>query len=87
MDWKLFLLESLVKFFGDPDPGKLTTLEIDEAKDRPGKITFRWTNDSLPRQSCPRNDIKSLFARLVDNSGRPSIEFKRAVQVGTLLLL
>ena len=54
MDWKLSALQSLVSFCGNPDPGHITVIKLAEAS--PSQVRFRWTNDSLPRQSCPKED-------------------------------
>lgn len=78
VDWKLSLLDSIVSFFGDSDPGKITVLEMREI-DQAGHIRFRWTNDSLPRQSCPREAVNSLYRQLAVNQ-RPSQGLKSAVE-------
>ena len=56
VDWKLRLLDIIVSFFSDSDASKITVLELARAGQGAGGslLTFRWTNDSLPRQSCPR---------------------------------
>ena len=75
MDWKLSALQSLVSFFGDPDPGRITVIELAETS--PGQVRFRWTNDSLPRQSCPKEDIIALYNTMTIYE-RPSQMFKQA---------
>ena len=75
--WKLSLLDSLVAFFGDQDPGKLTVLEMTETA--PGHVKVRWTNDSLPRQSCPKHQIINLYNKMTINE-RPSQSFKSALR-------
>ena len=75
--WKLSLLDSLVAFFGDPDPGRLTVLEMTETA--PGYVKMRWTNDSLPRQSCPKHQIINLYNKMTINE-RPSQSFKSALR-------
>ena len=62
IDWKFELLENIVSYFGDSDPGKITVLEM--AETTPGHIRFRWTNDSLPRQSCPKASIKKILINI-----------------------
>ena len=37
---------------------------------------MRWTNDSLPRQSCPKDDIIRLYNKMTLNE-RPSPMFKQ----------
>jgi len=77
IDWKFELLENIVSYFGDSDPGKITVLEM--AETTPGHIRFRWTNDSLPRQSCPKEEVTRLFHKM-SRDERPSPEFKTAVR-------
>jgi len=75
--WKFSLLDSLVSFFGDPDPGRLTVLEMTETA--PGHVKVRWTNDSLPRQSCPKHQIINLYNKMTINE-RPSQSFSSALR-------
>jgi len=77
IDWKFELLENIVDFFGDSDPGKITVLEMSETT--PGHVRFRWTNDSLPRQSCPKEEVTKLY-RKMSRDDRPSPELKSAVR-------
>ena len=75
IEWKFSLLDSLVSFFGDNDPGRITILEMAETS--AGHVKLRWTNDSLPRQSCPKDAIISLYSRMTTNE-RPSQLFRSA---------
>ena len=75
IEWKFELLENIVDFFGDADPGKITVLEMSETT--PGQIRFRWTNDSLPRQSCPKVTLdatcKNLRFSIIPGRGDESV--------------
>ena len=75
VDWKFALLDSLASFFGNPDTGRVTVLEMTETT--PGHIKMRWTNDTLPRQACPKQDIISLYNKMTVNE-RPSQLFKQS---------
>jgi len=77
IEWKFELLENIVDFFGDADPGKITVLEMSETT--PGQIRFRWTNDSLPRQSCPKEEVMNLY-RKMSRDERPSSAFKSSLR-------
>lgn len=77
IDWKFELLDNIVDFFGDSDPGKITVLEM--AETTPGHVRFRWTNDSLPRQSCPKEEVTNLYHKM-SRDERPTPEFKSAVR-------
>ena len=74
VDWKLRLLDILASYFGDSDSSKITVLELGP-QGPTGHISFKWTNDSLPRQSCPREAVNSLFRQLSTNQ-RPSAGFR-----------
>jgi len=80
VDWKLRLLDILVSFFGDSDASKVTVLDLSQTPGQPaGHVTFRWTNDSLPRQSCPREAVNSLFRQLSTNQ-QPTPGFRAAME-------
>ena len=47
---------------------------------------MRWTNDSLPRQSCPKDDIIRLYNKMTLNE-RPSPMFKQTFRCTHVLIL
>nr|CAD7455771.1 unnamed protein product [Timema tahoe] len=58
VDWELHVLEGLARLYGDPDTNQITVRNITLHSD---PIVFTWTNDSIPRRHCPRQDIDNLF--------------------------
>ena len=62
MDWKLALLERIYGYYGDRDPGKMTVLDIRE--EGTDGYRFSWTNETLPLQYCPREEVNALYGRL-----------------------
>lgn len=80
LDWQIAVVRRLAKFFGDPDESQITVLA---AMSDP--FTLSWTNDSLPKHPCPREQLDTLYDRMVDKAGGPSPAFKKAL--GNLKLL
>lgn len=58
VEWQLSLVDKLAALYNDPDAGHITVLGVTPQDD---PITFTWTNDSLPRNHCPREQIDSLL--------------------------
>nr|CAD7581644.1 unnamed protein product [Timema californicum] len=58
VDWELHVLEGLARLYGDPDTNQITVRNVTLHSD---PIVFTWTNDSIPRRHCPRQDIDNLF--------------------------
>jgi len=61
MDWKIKILEGIYTYFGDKDPGRITVRGIEKIQE---SIKFTWTNESLRLQSCPRQDIISIYNQM-----------------------
>lgn len=57
-DWQEKIVNSLVEVYGDPDSNQITIRSISQNQI---PYVFSWTNDSLPKSYCPRNDIDNLF--------------------------
>nr|CAD7400178.1 unnamed protein product [Timema cristinae] len=78
VDWELHVLEGLARLYGDPDTNQITVRNITLHSD---PIIFTWTNDSIPRRHCPRQDIDNLFKVLtVNEAGDPSFLLKEAMR-------
>ena len=58
VDWQLLLVDKLASLYGDPDVSAITVLGANPSSN---PITFTWTNDSLPRSHCPREEINVLL--------------------------
>lgn len=57
-DWQIRILKGLVNLFRDTDMDQITVRDVDLNSD---PVEFIWTNDTLPRNYCPRNDIDRLM--------------------------
>jgi len=70
VEWQLQLVERLAALYGDADSNKIIVLGVTPQDD---PITFTWTNDSLPRDHCPREQIDNLLKVLRANEdGKPT---------------
>lgn len=58
VDWQIRVLKGLVDLFRDTDMDQITVRGVDLGAD---PIEFMWTNDTLPKHFCPRNDIIRLM--------------------------
>ncbi|XP_023319632.1 dystroglycan [Eurytemora carolleeae] len=74
IDWKIEVLERIHEYFGDRDPSKLTVLGIQQSQDN---IEFFWTNETLPLQTCPRDEIRGIFNQ-INSGGSVAPGFKTA---------
>ncbi|XP_054279195.1 uncharacterized protein LOC128997581 [Macrosteles quadrilineatus] len=70
VEWQLQLVDRLAALYGDSDSDKIIVLGVTPQDD---PITFTWTNDSLPRNHCPREQIDNLLKVLRANEdGKPT---------------
>lgn len=70
VDWQLNVLNGLTRLYGDPDSSQFVVRSVVE---KSGAVNFTWTNDSLPRDICPKDEIDRLYKVLVLNeNGDPS---------------
>jgi neurexin len=58
VDWQLTVLDGLARLYGDPDPSQIVVRNVIEES---GSVNFTWTNESLPRDKCPVDEINRLF--------------------------
>ncbi|KAJ9584025.1 hypothetical protein L9F63_021629 [Diploptera punctata] len=73
VDWQLKILDGLARLYGDPDTSNIIVRSINED----GPVTFVWTNETLPRNHCPKEEINKLYKMLVLNDdGDPSTALK-----------
>lgn len=78
IDWKISVLDSIMDFYGDSDPGSITVLSIVPTNN--GDVRFTWTNDSLPKQSCPRGRVQGIFNKMVNHKGTVTPSFRTAMK-------
>lgn len=58
VDWQLKVLDGLARLYGDPDTSQIVVRSVIEES---GSVNFTWTNESLPRNTCPKDEINRLF--------------------------
>lgn len=70
VDWQLNVLDCLTRLYGDPDTSQFVVRSVVE---KSGAVKFTWTNESLPRDECPKDEINRLYKVLALNEdGEPS---------------
>ncbi|XP_046388559.1 dystroglycan 1 [Ischnura elegans] len=80
VDWQLRVLDGLRRLFGD-DSIVVTTVGHQPASSQgppyADTLVFSWTNDTLPRTDCPKEDIDKLYKILaLNDAGEPSVALK-----------
>jgi neurexin len=58
VDWQLKVLDGLAALYNDPDASQIVVRSVIEES---GSVNFTWTNESLPRNTCPKDEINRLF--------------------------
>lgn len=58
VDWQLSVLDCLTRLYGDPDPSRFVVRSVVEES---GAVKFTWTNESLPHDECPKDEINRLY--------------------------
>lgn len=58
VDWELKIIEALVAVYGDEDSSHITVRSVHQSSQ---PYVFTWTNDTLPRSYCPRQEIDRLL--------------------------
>lgn len=80
LDWQLLVLDAICEKFGDSDPSNITVLNVTTKE--PYSLT--WTNDSLPRNECPLNEIQHLLKVLTDEDGLKNSEIHSGLKIGNI---
>ncbi|XP_071486613.1 dystroglycan 1-like [Diadema antillarum] len=66
---QLDILNRIASVYGDPDASALTITGI-----RRGSVILSFTNNTIPKDSCPIDLIQELMMKLVDEDGKPTQE-------------
>ncbi|CAN7988092.1 unnamed protein product [Ixodes hexagonus] len=74
IDWQVKTVRQLARFFGDHNTSQITVQNVSSEP-----VTLTWTNDSLPKHPCPRDQLTALYNRMADASGSPVAAFKKAL--------
>lgn len=81
VDWEMRLIKGIADISGDTS-GVLVR-DIRHGIQDPNLATFIYTNESLPKDSCPESQLDELLARMsletLNNALRPDIEIKSIV--------
>ncbi|KAM9343485.1 dystroglycan 1-like [Pholidichthys leucotaenia] len=72
---KILLTEKLARALGDRNSSTVTLRSITS-----GSIVVEWTNNSLPQNSCPKDQITVLSNRISDPQGTPKLAFIKAME-------
>ncbi|CAG9766176.1 unnamed protein product [Ceutorhynchus assimilis] len=74
VDWSLKVLRTLGKIYGT-NMSEITVRRINQSSE---PVIFAWSNDSLPTNHCPRQEIDQLYMMLTANDrGDPSRELSQ----------
>lgn len=68
VDWEIRLVRGIVEALGDDSLGSVVVREIRPNKYESNMFTFVYTNDTLPKETCPKNELDDLMNRLTKQS-------------------
>ena len=71
---RLLLLEEIAAFYGDSDSSQIRVLSFTA-----GSVIMKWTNDSLPTDTCDEEKIQLVANRILED-GEVREEFKEALR-------
>ncbi|XP_075215938.1 dystroglycan [Lycorma delicatula] len=69
LDQQMLIVNRLSSIYNDPDSSQITVIGVNST-------SFSWTNDSLSRIYCPRNEVINLVKVLAEDDGRPKQSIK-----------
>ncbi|XP_049342060.1 dystroglycan 1-like [Astyanax mexicanus] len=72
---KILLSKKLAFALGDRNSSSVTLRNISN-----GSILVEWTNSSLPKNPCPREQIQAMCRRISDAQGQPTPIFNSAME-------
>ncbi|XP_043564448.1 dystroglycan [Chiloscyllium plagiosum] len=72
---KIQLIKKLAYAFGDRNSSTITLHSISK-----GSIVVEWTNNTLPLEPCPKEQIQSLSRRIADDDGKPNQVFTATME-------
>jgi dystroglycan 1 len=64
VDWKIRLIRGIVEALDDDSIGSIVVRDVTQNKYEPKQFTFSYTNDSLPKDHCPKEELELLMLRL-----------------------
>ncbi|XP_048403553.1 dystroglycan [Stegostoma tigrinum] len=72
---KIQLIKKLAYAFGDRNSSTVTLHSISK-----GSVVVEWTNNTLPLEPCPKEQIQSLSRRIADSNGKPNQVFTATME-------
>ncbi|XP_005987058.1 dystroglycan [Latimeria chalumnae] len=72
---KIQMVKKLAYAFGDRNSSTITLQNITK-----GSIVVEWTNNTLPLDPCPKEQIQALSKKIADDKGKPSLSFSSAMK-------
>uniref|UniRef100_F7DBT8 Dystroglycan 1 n=1 Tax=Monodelphis domestica TaxID=13616 RepID=F7DBT8_MONDO len=72
---KITLVKKLALAFGDRNSSTITLQNITK-----GSIVVEWTNNTLPLDPCPKEQIRGLSKRISDDDGKPRPIFSNTLE-------
>ena len=64
VDWEIRLIRGIVEALGDESTSSVVVREVRPNKYEPDMFTFVFTNETLPKDHCPKDELEALMARL-----------------------
>lgn len=64
VDWQLQLLRGIGELVGDTSTSNIVVREIRQSGSEPHSATFVFTNDALPKDRCPEEEMERLLKSL-----------------------
>lgn len=64
VDWEIRLVRGIIEALDDGSTGSVVVREVRPNKYESNMFTFVYTNDTLPKDHCPKNELDDLMARL-----------------------
>lgn len=74
VDWEIRLLRGVVEALEDGSIENIIVREVTQHNRDPKSFTFIFTNDSLPKQHCPKQELDQLMTRLNKNALNIALE-------------
>uniref|UniRef100_A0A8D0GEI6 Dystroglycan 1 n=1 Tax=Sphenodon punctatus TaxID=8508 RepID=A0A8D0GEI6_SPHPU len=72
---KILLVKKLAFALGDRNSSTITLQNITK-----GSIVVVWTNNTLPRDPCPKEQIRVMSKKIANDTGSPSPAFSNALE-------
>lgn len=64
VDWEIRLVRGIVEALDDGSTGSVVVREVRPNKYESNMFTFVYTNETLPKDHCPKDELDDLMARL-----------------------